>query len=100
MLKNVMQKVEVHNSLRLDVMHSLGFNVIYTFGDFIFNFFYSTKQTFAAFKKKKIIFFALFLKSGSFMVYHTIINVILAKVNFFFLVGLHYYFSFRTIQKM
>lgn len=51
MLKNVMQKVEVHNSLRLDVMHSLGFNVIYTFGDFIFNFFYSTKQTFAAFKK-------------------------------------------------
>lgn len=53
MLKNVMQKVEVHNSLRLDVMHSLGFNVIYTFGDFIFNFFYSTKQTFAAFKKKK-----------------------------------------------
>lgn len=101
MLKNVMQKVEVHNSLRLDVMHSLGFNVIYTFGDFIFNFFYSTKQTFAAFKKKYIyIFFALFLKSGSFMVYHTIINVILAKVNFFFLVGLHYYFSFRTIQKM
>lgn len=65
-------------------MHSLGFNVIYTFGDFIFNFFYSTKQTFAAFKKKIIIFFALFLKSGSFMVYHTIINVILAKVNFFF----------------
>lgn len=56
MLKNVMQKVEVHNSLRLDVMHSLGFNVIYTFGDFIFNFFYSTKQTFAAFKKKKKLF--------------------------------------------
>lgn len=56
MLKNVMQKVEVHNSLRLDVMHSLGFNVIYTFGDFIFNFFYSTKQTFAAFKKKIYIF--------------------------------------------
>lgn len=35
-----MQKVEVHNSLRLDVMHSLGFNVIYTFGDFIFKFFF------------------------------------------------------------
>lgn len=51
MLKNVMQKVEVPNSLRLDVMHSLGFNVIYTFGDFILKNFYSTKQTFAAFKK-------------------------------------------------
>lgn len=102
MLKNVMQKVEVHNSLRLDVMHSLGFNVIYTFGDFIFNFFLFNKTNICSIlKKKKIIFFALFLKSGSFMVYHTIINVILAKVNFFFfLVGLHYYFSFRTIQKM
>lgn len=60
MLKNV----EVHNSLRLDVMHSLGFNVIYTFGDFIFNFFYSTKQTFAAFKKKKKISLHYFLSQA------------------------------------
>lgn len=64
MLKNVMQKVEVHNSLRLDVMHSLGFNVIYTFGDFIFNFFYSTKQTFAAFKKKKLFSLHYFLSQA------------------------------------
>lgn len=59
MLKNVMQKVEVHNSLRLDVMHSLGFNVIYTFGDFIFNFFLFNKTNICSILKKKKNFFSL-----------------------------------------
>lgn len=49
-----MQKVEVHNSLRLDVMHSLGFNVIYTFGDFIFNFIQQNKHLQHLKKKKNL----------------------------------------------